>query len=180
MSRIGNKCIEIPDKIKISIDGNEIKVEGPKGTLSHTMSARVDAKLEDGQLSFSRKSNTPKDKAFHGLTRSLVNNMVLGTSQGFKKTLIINGVGFKAAVKGKVLELSLGYSHPVNYPIPEDVQVKVEDNLKVTVEGIDKQRVGAVAADIRAYYPPEPYKGKGVRYDDEVIRRKEGKTAQGK
>jgi len=180
MSRIGNKAIEVPEKVKVTIEGNEVKVEGPKGNLSYTMSDRVSAKFEDGQVMVSRKAETKKDRAFHGLTRSLIQNMVIGTSEGFKKTLLITGVGFRAAVKGNEVNLALGFSHPINHPIPEGITVKVEDTTKITIEGIDKQKVGAVAADLRSYYPPEPYKGKGVRYDDEIIRRKEGKTAQGK
>lgn len=180
MSRIGNKAIEIPEKVKVNLDGDTITVEGPKGTLKQSISPRIAAKIEDGVITFSRSAETKKDKAFHGLTRALVQNMITGTSEGFKKVLIINGVGFRAAVSGKKLNLNLGFSHPVNYPIPEGIDVKVEDNVKISVEGIDKQLVGAVAADIRSYYPPEPYKGKGVRYEDEVILRKEGKTAQGK
>jgi large subunit ribosomal protein L6 len=180
MSRIGNKSIEVPDKVKVTIEGKEVKVEGPKGNLSYTMSERVSAKLEDGQVMVARHAETKKDKAFHGLTRSLIQNMVTGTSEGFKKTLLITGVGFKAAVSGDKVNLALGFSHPINHQIPEGISVKVEENTKITIEGIDKQKVGAVAADIRSYYPPEPYKGKGVRYDDEIVRRKEGKTAQGK
>jgi len=180
MSRVGNKSITIPEKVTVELDGSEVKVEGPKGSLSYTVSPRIGVTLDNGSLSFSRHAETKKDKAFHGLTRSLVANMIKGTSEGWKKVLIINGVGFKAAVKGDVLNLSLGYSHPVNYKIPEGISVKVDDNIKITIEGIDKQKVGAVAADIRSYYPPEPYKGKGVRYENEIIRRKEGKTAQGK
>ncbi len=180
MSRIGNKVIEVPDKVKVTIEGKEVKVEGPKGNLSYTMSDRVSAKFEDGVITVARHAETKKDKAFHGLTRSLIQNMIIGTSEGYTKTLLITGVGFRAAVKGSEVNLALGFSHPINHPIPEGISVKVEDNTKITIEGIDKQKVGAVAADIRSYYPPEPYKGKGVRYDDEIIRRKEGKTAQGK
>jgi large subunit ribosomal protein L6 len=136
--------------------------------------------VDGNNVRFTRASETRQDRALHGLTRSLVNNMVEGCLNGFKKKLIINGVGFKANVQGKNLNLSLGFSHPVVYPIPSDIKVTVEENTNVLIEGVDKQRVGAVAADIRRYYPPEPYKGKGVRYSDEIIRRKEGKTAQSK
>jgi large subunit ribosomal protein L6 len=180
MSRIGNKAITLPDKVKVQVSGSTVKVEGPKGKLELTISPRVTAKVEGNLVSFTRASEARQDRALHGLTRSLVNNMVLGCATGFQKKLIINGVGFKANVQGKNLNLSLGYSHPVVYPIPEGITIKVEDNTNVLIEGVDKQRVGAVAADIRAYYPPEPYKGKGVRYSDETIRRKEGKTAQSK
>lgn len=180
MSRIGNKSISVPAKVKVVVDGSTVKVEGPKGKLDLTVSPRVTVKSEEGVVSFTRKGETRQDRALHGLTRSLVNNMVLGCLNGFQKKLIINGVGFKANVQGKNLNLSLGKSHPIVYPIPEGITVKVEEGTNVLVEGVDKQRVGAVAADIRRYYPPEPYKGKGVRYSDEVIRRKEGKTAQSK
>jgi large subunit ribosomal protein L6 len=180
MSRIGKSPILIPDKVKVKVDGRRIHVEGPKGKLDYEISDRVSAKLDKNELVFERAGETRLDRSLHGLTRSLVNNMVIGTSTGFTKTLIITGVGFKAAVQGKLLNLNLGYSHPLKYPIPDDIKVTVEENTKIHVEGVDKQKVGAVSADIRAYYPPEPYKGKGVKYSDEVIRRKEGKTAQSK
>lgn len=180
MSRIGNKAILIPDKVKVSVSGNVVKVEGPKGKLELTITPRISVAVDGNNIRFTRAGETRQDRALHGLSRSLVNNMVLGCLNGFKKKLIINGVGFKAAVQGKNLNLSLGFSHPVIYPIPSDIKVTVEENTNVVIEGVDKQRVGAVAADIRRYYPPEPYKGKGVRYSDEVIRRKEGKTAQSK
>lgn len=180
MSRIGYKAIEIPEKVKVAIDGDTITVEGPKGRLAQKISPRIQPKLEGSRLTFGRLAETKKDKAFHGLTRALVQNMIVGTETGFRKVLLITGVGFKVAVQGKTVNLSLGYSHPINHPIPDGVSVKVEENNKIVVEGIDKQLVGQVAADLRSYYPPEPYKGKGVRYENEVIRRKEGKTAQGK
>lgn len=180
MSRIGNKPISIPEKVKVTVAEYDVKVEGPKGSLELTFSPRVEVSVEDQSIVVKRRSNTGKDKAFHGLTRSLVNNMVIGTTEGFEKNLEITGVGFKANVQGKKLNLSLGFSHPVVLDIPEDIQVKVEDNTKVSIAGINKQRVGAFAAKIRSFYPPEPYKGKGVRYSDEIVRRKEGKTAQGK
>lgn len=180
MSRIGNKSITLPDKVKAQVSGNTIRVEGPKGKLELAISPRITAVVNGNQISFTRASDTRQDRSLHGLTRSLVNNMVQGCASGFQKKLIINGVGFKANVQGKNLNLSLGFSHPVVYPIPEGISIKVEENTNVIIEGIDKQRVGAVAAAIRGFYPPEPYKGKGVRYADEVIRRKEGKTAQSK
>jgi len=180
MSRIGKAPILIPDKVKVQLNGRRIHVEGPKGKLDYEISDRVSAKLDKNALVFERAGDSRLDRSLHGLTRSLVNNMVIGTTTGFKKTLIITGVGFKAAVQGKVLNLSLGYSHPIKYEIPEGIKIAVEENTKINVEGVDKQKVGAVCADIRGYYPPEPYKGKGVKYSDEVIRRKEGKTAQSK
>lgn len=180
MSRIGKAPVILPDKVKVQLQGRQIMAEGPKGKLSIDLHPRVEAVLEENRVVVNRKGETRQDKALHGLTRSLINNMVEGVSKGFEKNLEINGVGFRAAVKGKVLNLNLGKSHPIDYPIPDEIKVTVEDNTKIKVEGNNKQLVGAVAADIRRYYPPEPYKGKGVRYSDEQILRKEGKTAQGK
>jgi large subunit ribosomal protein L6 len=180
MSRIGNKPVALPEKVNIKIDGKRVQVEGPKGKLEMTLPERIEASVDEGQVTFKRPSDNRQDKAFHGLCRSLVNNMVIGTSEGFQKKLEVHGVGFRAAVQGSKLNLNLGYSHPINYEIPEGIKITVQDQTKITIEGIDKQKVGAVAADIRRYYPPEPYKGKGVRYVGEIIRRKEGKTAQGK
>ncbi len=180
MSRIGNKLIPIPDKVKVLVDGQNVKVEGPKGKLEFQMHPRIGAALENNNLLLKRKGETRQEKALHGLTRSILNNMVQGSLAGFQKRLEIHGVGFKAAVQGKILNLSLGFSHPIHYPIPADIKVTVEEATRILVEGPDKQKVGQVAADIRGYYPPEPYKGKGVRYVGETIRRKEGKTAQSK
>jgi len=179
MSRIGNKAVEIPDKVKVNI-GNDgaVAVEGPKGKLSWTLPREIKATVEDNRISVVRGAETRSVKALHGLARSLVNNMVQGVSTGFTKDLIIEGVGFKAAVQGKNLNLSLGFSHPILFPIPDGITVAVAENTKISISGIDKKVVGQVAADIRRYYPPEPYKGKGVRYAGEVIRRKEGKTVQ--
>jgi len=179
MSRIGNKSIPLPEKVKVSItDGGHITVEGPKGKLDYQVPPGITAKQENGELIVVRPDDTGKSKAFHGLSRSLLANMVTGVTDGFKKNLEIQGVGFKAAVQGDILNLSLGKSHPINFPIPTDIKVTVTENTKIAVEGIDRQKVGQVASDIRAYYPPEPYKGKGVRYSDEIVRRKEGKTVQ--
>lgn len=178
MSRIGKQPVKIPAKVKVEIKGRECFVEGPKGKLKLTLPPRTSAKLEGEQIKISRTNDAPESRAMHGLARSLVNNMVLGVSTGFVKRLEINGVGFKAAVQGKNVNLSLGYSHPVNYAIPDQVKVTVEENTKLTIEGPDKMTVGKVAAEIRSFYPPEPYKGKGVKYADETIRRKEGKTVQ--
>jgi large subunit ribosomal protein L6 len=180
MSRIGNAPILIPDKVKVQLTGRRILVEGPKGKLNFDIPAKVNATVQGNEIKVTRDGETRLEKSLHGLTRSLLNNMVIGTTTGFKKNLEINGVGFKAAVQGSVLILNLGFSHPIKYPIPAGIKVTVTDNTKVSIEGIDKQLVGAVAANIRAYYPPEPYKGKGVRYSDEIVRRKEGKTAQSK
>jgi large subunit ribosomal protein L6 len=179
MSRIGNKAVEIPDKVKVNI-GNDgaVAVEGPKGKLNWQLPREIKANVADNKVSLARSAETRSVKALHGLARALVNNMVQGVSTGFTKDLIIEGVGFKAAVQGNNLNLSLGFSHPVLHPIPEGIKVTVTENTKISISGIDKHLVGQVAADIRRYYPPEPYKGKGVRYAGEVIRRKEGKTVQ--
>ena len=179
MSRIGNKAVDIPDKVKVNIDNDgAVAVEGPKGKLSWQLPRQIKATVADNKVSLVRDAETRSVKALHGLARSLVNNMVLGVSTGFSKDLIIEGVGFKAAVQGQNLNLSLGFSHPVVHPIPDGIKITVTENTKLNISGIDKHLVGQVAADIRRYYPPEPYKGKGVRYSDEVIRRKEGKTVQ--
>jgi large subunit ribosomal protein L6 len=178
MSRIGKQPVVVPPKVKVEIKGQMVFVEGPKGKLDFELPARTSAKLEGAILLVSRQGDDAEAKALHGLSRALVNNMVKGVSDGFVKKLEIQGVGFKAAVQGNKVNLALGYSHPVNYPIPDQIKVTVEENTKLTIEGPSKQLVGQVAAEIRSYYPPEPYKGKGVRYSDEKVRRKEGKTVQ--
>jgi large subunit ribosomal protein L6 len=179
MSRIGNKAVEIPAKVKVNIDGSGlVAVEGPKGKLNWTLPKGIKANVVDNRVSLGREAETRSIKALHGLSRSLINNMVIGVSEGFTKQLEIEGVGFKAAVQGANLNLSLGFSHPVLFPIPQDIKITVAENTKVTIQGVDKKTVGQVAADIRRFYPPEPYKGKGVRYAGEQIRRKEGKTVQ--
>ena len=179
MSRIGNKLIEIPDKVKLNVTGEGlVNIEGPKGKLSWTLPKQIKARLEEKKLHLDRSSEARNVKALHGLSRSLISNMVAGVSSGFVKDLEIQGVGFKAAVQGKVLNLSLGFSHPILFSIPEGIKITVTDSTKIKIEGIDKQVVGQAAADIRGYYPPEPYKGKGVRYVGEHVVRKEGKTVQ--
>jgi large subunit ribosomal protein L6 len=179
MSRIGNKPVEIPDKVKVNIDETgAVAVEGPRGKLNWTLPRGIKATVTDKEVSLAREAETRAVRALHGLSRALINNMVVGVSKGFTKNLEIEGVGFKAAVQGKNLNLSLGFSHPVLFPIPPDIKVTVTDNTKIAIEGMDKKTVGQVAADIRRYYPPEPYKGKGVRYAGEQVRRKEGKTVQ--
>jgi large subunit ribosomal protein L6 len=180
MSRIGLKPIIVPDKVKVSIQGPLVKIEGVRGKLQHTLPAGIELKQEGKTLSVHNVGGTRQHRALHGLSRALIANFVTGASEGFSKKLEIQGVGFKAAVQGKGLSLNLGFSHPVVYDIPDDIKVTVTDNTNITIEGADKQKVGAVAADIRAYYPPEPYKGKGVRYAGEQVIRKEGKTAQSK
>jgi len=170
--------VAVPPKVKVEIKGRQVLVEGPKGKLDFQLPARTSARLEGGSLLVSRQGDDAEAKALHGLSRAIVNNMVKGVSDGFVKKLEIQGVGFKAAVQGNKVNLVLGYSHPVNYAIPDQIKVTVEENTKLTIEGPSKQLVGQVAAEIRSYYPPEPYKGKGVRYSDEKVRRKEGKTVQ--
>jgi large subunit ribosomal protein L6 len=179
MSRIGNKAVEIPDKVRVSIDNDgEVSVEGPKGKLSWKLPCGIKASVKDNRLSLVREAETRSVKALHGLSRSLVHNMVQGVSEGFSKELEIEGVGFKAAVQGSTLNLSLGFSHPIPFSIPKDIKITVAENTRVTIQGVDKKLVGQVAADIRRFYPPEPYKGKGVRYAREQVRRKVGKTVQ--
>ena len=178
MSRIGKQPIVIPPKVKVEVKGQQVQVEGPKGKLNWELPRRTSLKVDDGKVVVSRQGDDAQAKALHGLSRALVNNMVRGVSEGFSKKLEIQGVGFKAAVQGKNVNLSLGYSHPVVYPIPDQIKVTVEENTKLTIEGPDKMMVGKVASEIRAYYPPEPYKGKGVRYAGEHVERKEGKTVQ--
>jgi large subunit ribosomal protein L6 len=178
MSRIGKQPIAIPAKVKVEVKGQSVHVEGPKGKLDWEMPRRTSLKVQDGKVVVSRQGDDAQAKALHGLSRALVNNMVKGVSEGFVKKLEIQGVGFKAAVQGQTVNLSLGYSHPLVYPIPAQIKVTVEENTKLTIEGPDRQVVGQVAAEIRSFYPPEPYKGKGVRYTDERVVRKEGKTVQ--
>jgi large subunit ribosomal protein L6 len=179
MSRIGNKSVEIPDKVKVNIDNDgAVLVEGPKGKLSWKLPRDISGKIDNNKVTLARSAETRGVKALHGLSRALVHNMVQGVSEGFTKQLEIEGVGFKAAVQGSNLNLSLGFSHPILFPIPKEIKITVTDNTKLTIQGIDKKLVGQVAADIRRFYPPEPYKGKGVRYAGEQIRRKEGKTVQ--
>ena len=179
MSRIGKKSIEIPDKVKLAVsDTGSIKVEGPKGKLEWVLPESIKLRIEGKQAVLDRSIENRATKALHGLSRSLVSNMVVGVSQGFQKGLEIHGVGFRAQVQGKNLNLNIGFSHPVVFPIPDGIKITVQESTKLLVEGIDKQLVGQVAADVRAFYPPEPYKGKGIRYTGEQILRKEGKTVQ--
>jgi len=179
MSRIGNKKITLPAKVKVAVSAaGSVQVEGPKGKLEWDLPAGISAKVEGEEVSLSRASEARQLKALHGLSRALVSNMVTGVSEGFKRQLEIQGVGFKAAVQGATLNLSLGKSHPILFSIPAVLKITVAENTKITIEGIDNHLVGQCAADIRAFYPPEPYKGKGVRFVGEQIRRKEGKTVQ--
>lgn len=178
MSRIGKLPVAIPSGVKISLDGNLLTVAGPKGSLSQPLHERMSIAVETDQVKVSRPSDSKQDSALHGLTRALINNMVLGVTAGFKKDLEINGVGYRAEIAGNVLTMSLGYSHPVVYKLPEGISVEIEKQTKLSVKGIDKQLVGSAAAKIRSYRKPEPYKGKGIKYADERIMRKAGKTGK--
>jgi large subunit ribosomal protein L6 len=178
MSRIGKQPVAIPPNVKVEVKGQKVFIEGPKGKLDWELPNHTSLKVQDGKIVVSRDGDEAGAKALHGLSRALINNMVKGVSQGFVKKLEIQGVGFKAAVQGNNVTMNLGHSHPIVHPIPNQIKVTVEDNTKITVEGPDKQVVGEVAAELRAFYPPEPYKGKGVRYVGERVVRKEGKTVQ--
>ncbi len=179
MSRLGKKPVKLPQKVKVllSPDGSVV-VEGPKGTLRWILPAAIKARLEADEVIVERADDSRRSRAMHGLARALLSNMVTGVSDGFKRELEIHGVGFKAILQGKILNLSLGFSHPILFEIPEEVKITVADATKLTIEGIDNHRVGQCAADIQRYYPPEPYKGKGIRFKNQQIRRKEGKTVQ--
>ncbi len=176
MSRIGKKPIAIPDGVDVTLGETEIKVKGPKGNLTGPLPSVISAAVEDGNLVLTRVDDKKQTRAQHGLARALASNMVHGVTQGFSKALEIEGVGYRAEVKGKTLVLTLGFSHPVEMAVPEGLSVAMDGNTKLKVEGVDKQAVGQFAADIRKLRPPEPYKGKGIRYEGEHIRRKVGKT----
>ena len=178
MSRIGRLPIDIPAGVEVKIEeGNKVTVKGPKGTLEKCLPVEMTIKMEDNQVVVTRPNDLKKMKSLHGLTRSLLHNMVVGVSEGYTKTLEVNGVGYRAQKQGKKLVLSLGYSHPVEMEDPEGLESKVEGN-QIIVSGIDKEKVGQFAAEIRDKRRPEPYKGKGIKYADEVIRRKVGKTGK--
>ncbi|MBN2651823.1 MAG: 50S ribosomal protein L6 [Spirochaetales bacterium] len=176
MSRVGLLPITVPSSVKVNIDAKNITVEGPKGKLSRELSPGLSVELKDGRLVVNRANEEKQTKAFHGLNRALLNNMVIGVSEGFTKTLVINGVGYRSEVKGNILALNLGYSMQIEYAIPEGVEIKVEGQTKIMVSGISKELVGQVSSEIRGLRAPEPYKGKGVKYADENIRRKVGKS----
>lgn len=181
MSRVGKQPIKVPSGVKVDIKGSLVSVEGPKGKLKHTVPAGVIAKLESGAIQVTiDKAAAENAPALHGLNRTLISNMVHGASQGFTRDLEIVGVGYRAQTKGNVLNLTLGYSHPIDYKLPEGIQAKVEGNTKVTISGADKMLVGMVAAKVRSFKEPEPYQGKGIKYADEVIIRKQGKAAGAK
>jgi large subunit ribosomal protein L6 len=176
MSRIGKQPVLIPDKVKVSVNDHTVLVEGPKGKVQKTFAPVVKVSVADKKVTFAPTEDSRFAKAMYGTARSIVAGMVKGVTDGYTKELEIQGVGFKAALKGKQLDLALGYSHPILMEIPEGIKVTVTDQTKLKVEGADKQLVGAITAEIRGYYPPEPYKGKGVRLVGERVRRKEGKT----
>ncbi|GAA4138444.1 MULTISPECIES: 50S ribosomal protein L6 [Actinomadura] len=178
MSRIGRLPITVPSGVEVRIDGREVTVKGPKGELRHTVAEPIEVKLEDGKVTVTRPNDINTVRGLHGLTRTLINNMVIGVTEGYRKTLVIQGVGYRVQQKGKDLEFSLGYSHPINVSPPEGITFRVEKPTQLVVEGIDKQKVGEVAANIRKLRKPDPYKGKGVRYEGEQIRRKVGKAGK--
>ena len=180
MSRIGKKPIEIPAGVDVQIDGTLITVKGPKGTLSRNVHPNMIVEKDGNTITVSRPNDDKMNRSLHGLTRTLINNMVVGTNESYKKELEVNGVGYRCEVKGNVLTLKIGYSHDVVMTAPEGVTIEVPTPNKVVVSGPDKQVVGQFAANIREKRPPEPYKGKGIKYVDEYIRRKEGKAGKGK
>ncbi|MCO5557693.1 hypothetical protein L7F22_011264 [Adiantum nelumboides] len=178
MSRIGKAPITVPSGVDVTVEGQKVTVKGPKGTLAHTVDQPIAVSLEDGVLSVSRPDDERENRALHGLSRSLLNNLVHGVSQGFERKLEIHGVGYRVQLKGSDLEFALGYSHSVKVPAPEGITFALESPTRFSVQGIDKQLVGQVAANIRRLRRPDPYKGKGVRYAGEQIRRKVGKTGK--
>ena len=175
MSRVGRKVITIPSGVELKQEGNKITVKGPKGQLEREFSPEITVKVENGEINITRPNDLPNIRALHGTTRAVLNNMIVGVNQGFEKKLELVGVGYRVQAAGKGLTLSLGFSHPVEIEPVEGITFKVEGNTKISVEGINKELVGQIAANIRSKRPPEPYKGKGVKYADEQIRRKEGK-----
>ena len=178
MSRIGNKPIIVPEGIEIKIDDHKITVKGPKGTLEREVHKNISLELNENKVIVTRKNDEPSNKSLHGLTRTLINNMIIGVKDGFKKELQINGVGYRVAKQGNNLNLTLGYSHPVIFEAPAGISFDVPNPNTIIVKGIDKELVGQTAANIRTKRPPEVYRGKGIKYAEEVIRRKEGKTGK--
>jgi large subunit ribosomal protein L6 len=177
MSRIGKQPIEVPQGTDVTVNGQNVHVKGPKGELTFDAHADMTVTLEEGVVTVTRPSDEPQHRALHGLTRMLVANMIEGVVTGFSKTLEIQGVGYRALKKGSGIELNLGFSHTINYSAPDGVSLDLPDQTTIVVTGVDKQKVGQAAAEIRAFRPPEPYKGKGIRYKGEYVRRKAGKTA---
>jgi large subunit ribosomal protein L6 len=179
MSRIGKKPVSIPTGVQVKINGAEVSVKGPKGELKRTFAESINVAQEGSELKVSRPDDLRETRALHGLTRALLNNMVEGVTKGFKKTMIVEGVGYRAEMAGKNLMLYLGYSHPIIIAPPDGIAIGADPKAKtISVEGIDKEKVGEISAEIRALRPPEPYKGKGIRYDNEVVRRKAGKAGK--
>ncbi len=179
MSRIGKKPIEVPENVTVTIaEGNFVTVKGPKGELTNTFNSDIKIEQENNVITLIRPSESKEHRSIHGTTRSLLDNMVIGVSQGFERKLELVGVGYRASLQGSKLVLNIGYSHPVEFTPEEGIEVEVPANTKITVRGINKERVGALASNIRQVRPPEPYKGKGIRYEGEIVRRKEGKTGK--
>ena len=176
MSRIGRAPVEVPDKVEVNISDETLRIKGPRGELNVHLGRGVAIKQEDGNIVVERQSDAPEHRAMHGLTRSLIQNAVTGVTEGFAKTLQIQGVGYRGSLQGRDINLQVGYSHPVIISPPEGIDFEIPNPTTIIVRGIDKQRVGQVAAEIRRVRPPEPYKGKGIRYSDEQVRRKVGKT----
>jgi len=179
MSRIGRLPVKIPSGVKVAVSGRTITVEGPKGKLSREVAPEIGVASDAGLITLTRAGEDRRVRQLHGLARSLVQNMVTGVSAGFTRLLVVNGVGYRAEVQGKSLLLTLGYSNPIEYPVPEGVKIEVEANTRIRVSGADRELVGQVGSEIRRFRPPEPYKGKGIKYEDEVLIRKVGKTGVG-
>jgi large subunit ribosomal protein L6 len=180
MSRVGRMPIVVPSGVKVSVNNSCVHVEGPQGKLDQTVRPEIKVELKEGKIIVSRQGDSISERAFHGLFQRLISNMIIGVSKGFEKNLEIQGVGFRAKVEGKSLVLQIGFSHPVKHDIPDGIKITVTDNTKINIKGADKRLVGELAAEIRRYYPPEPYKGKGIRYVGEYVRRKAGKAVAGK
>jgi large subunit ribosomal protein L6 len=178
MSRVGKKPITIPAGVQVRVEGEKVWVKGPKGELTRMVDSRMQVSVEEGRLIVKRQNEDRQTRALHGLFRSHLNNMVVGVTQGYQKTLEISGVGFRAQLQGRALQLSLGFSHPIEFSLPPGIDVRVDKQTAITVQGADKYLVGQVAANLRSLKPPEPYKGKGIKYTGEVIIRKEGKTGK--
>ncbi|MEA3489925.1 MAG: 50S ribosomal protein L6 [Candidatus Omnitrophota bacterium] len=176
MSRVGRRLVDIPSGIKVTIEGNRVKIEGKGKTLEHVIPDGFTAVVEDKKILVKRPSDSREHRALHGTTRSLIQNMVTGLTEGFEKKLKIQGVGYKSQIKGKTLVVDIGFSHSLNYTPPEDITIETPSPTDIVVKGMDKQKVGEVAAEIRNFYPPEPYKGKGIRYEGEYVRQKQGKS----
>jgi len=178
MSRIGKKPVEIPSGVEVKLNKNTLSIKGPKGQLTRDLHPQMTVKHEGNLITVARPSDHKMYRALHGLTRSLINNMVLGVTEGFQRVLQINGVGYKADAQGQKLVLNLGYSHPINYELPKGISAAVDKQNNITLTGIDKEQLGQVAAEVRSFRPPEPYKGKGIKYAEEHILRKEGKKSK--